>query len=340
MPLNPSAGRALLGLLFLCAAAPPLWAGGPRVPLLSDAEAWRHLPAAEEGAGKPLPAWARALAAALPRTTAAMLELDYLQRTKSPLGPALRAKMRWVAAKANESPYGMVYAEADWRRAGASESEVAKLVGGDWADYPSAEAAALRFARKLTLEGAAVTDGELAELRRAYGDSAVVGMVLLLAYANFQDRLVLALGLPVEEGGPLPPLAVRFRQPFAGGAEPVARAAPTDRPERSVSLKPPGAEWSQAEFDKLQSAMQSQKARPGRITVPTWTAVRQVLPPGYPVPQRPTRIRWSLVCMGYQPELAAAWGNCLRTFAQDSKQDRVFEESLFWVVTRSIDCFY
>src|SRR5262245_14948506 len=91
--------RFLLGLLLLTVAA-PLRADGPRVPLLSDAEAWRRLPEATEGAGKPLPAWARALAGALPRTTAAVLELDYLQRARSPLGPALRAKMRWVAARA------------------------------------------------------------------------------------------------------------------------------------------------------------------------------------------------------------------------------------------------
>ena len=42
----------------------------------------------------------------------------------------------------------------------------------------------------------------------------------------------------------------------------------------------------------------------------------------------------------YQPELAAAWGNCTRAFAQEARQDRVFEESLFWVVTRSLECFY
>jgi hypothetical protein len=242
-------------------------------------------------------------------------------------------------ATANECPYGAAYALADWRRAGATAAEVAKLTGGDWADYPPAEVAALRFARKLTREAAAVTDGEVAELRRIYGDPAVVGMVLLAAYANFQDRLLLTLGLPVEEGGPMPPLAVRFRQPFAGGVEPVARALPEKRPERSVSLKPPGPEWAQEEFGRLQSAMQQQKARPGRIRVPTWSAVLQVLPPGYPA-ARPNRVRWSLVCLGYQPELTAAWFNAMRTFAQEAKQDRVFEESLFWVVTRSIDCFY
>ena len=69
-----------------------------RVPLLSDEEAWKRLPAVEAGGGQPLPSWAPALAESLPRTTAAMLDLDRIQRTRSPLGPLLRGKMRWVAA--------------------------------------------------------------------------------------------------------------------------------------------------------------------------------------------------------------------------------------------------
>ena len=55
---------------------------------------------------------------------------------------------------------------------------------------------------------------------------------------------------------------------------------------------------------------------------------------------KPLKIRWSLVCMGYQPELTLAWLHAMRTFGEESKQDRVFEETLFWVVTRSLNCFY
>ena len=46
------------------------------------------------------------------------------------------------------------------------------------------------------------------------------------------------------------------------------------------------------------------------------------------------------MCIGYQPELAMAWSACTGAFAQEAKLDRVFEESLFWVVTRSLECFY
>jgi hypothetical protein len=52
------------------------------------------------------------------------------------------------------------------------------------------------------------------------------------------------------------------------------------------------------------------------------------------------RILWTLVCRGYQPELAAGWSACTRIFAEEAKQDRVFEQSLFWVITRTIHCFY
>src|SRR5207249_10562936 len=120
-------GPTLLGLLVWAGAAPPLWADGPRVALVSDAEAWRRLPAAMEGSGQPLPTWARALAAALPRTTAAMLELDFLQRAKNPLEPKLRGMMRWTAAHANHCAYSEAQAIADLRRAGMDEGSIPAL---------------------------------------------------------------------------------------------------------------------------------------------------------------------------------------------------------------------
>src|SRR5262245_29119633 len=87
-------------------------------PALGDADAWGKLPRAEKGGGQPLPSWARMMAADLPRSTAALLQLDDAQRTKSPVDPKLRAAMRWVAAHANKSGYAEAYAEADALRAG------------------------------------------------------------------------------------------------------------------------------------------------------------------------------------------------------------------------------
>jgi alkylhydroperoxidase family enzyme len=306
-----------------------------RVPLLKDAVAWKRLPAAEKGGGAALPSWARALADAMPRTTAAMLELDYLHRARSPLDPQLRGKMRWVAAHANRCDCGEAYAAADLRRAGVDEAAVKELAG-DWAKLPEKERAALTFARKLTLAADTVTDEEVAALIKLYSEKDVVAMVLLLAYANFQDRLTLTLGLSVEEGGPLPPLEVRFVRDGEPPSVPP-RKAPKEAPK--APEKTAGGEWTDIDFAGLQTRMGKQRERPGRVPVPSWEDVRRGLPKDYPV-SRPVRIRWSLVCLGYQPELAAGWSACTRAFGEEAKQDRVFEESLFWVVTRSLNCFY
>ena len=119
-----------------------------------------------------------------------------------------------------------------------------------------------------------------------------------------------------------------FRTPFEGRTVP-------DEPER---IDDPF--WLSMPFDDLKGRLEGQMARSSRIRVPSWEEVLRVMPADYPKPPEPVRIRWSLVTMGYQPELASAWSACTRAFGQEAKQDRVFEESLFWIVTRTIHCFY
>ncbi|HEV3006601.1 MAG TPA: hypothetical protein VGX78_19175 [Pirellulales bacterium] len=306
--------------------------------LLSHAEAWQRLPAAKHGSGGALPAWARALAGSLPRTTAAMLELDWRQRAASPLDRTLRGKLRLAVARANRCDYTAACALADLELAAIDDAELTGLDGDE--GESDAMRAALAFARKLTLAGSTVSDEEVAQLMKLYGDRQVVAIVLLVAYANFQDRLVLALGLEVEGGGPLPPLDVRFsKAPRDQRAAAPSRIPPAEEPSEAQAAQVADAAWLSADFAGLQDKLEAQRCRPSRIRVPAWEEVREALPPG-PARETPFGIRWSLVCLGYQPELAGAWSACLRTFADESKQDRVFEESLFWVITRSIDCFY
>ena len=305
--------------------------------MATDEEAWKLLPPAIEGGGSHLPNWARATARDLPRTTAAVLDLDRIHRTRSPLGPSLRGKMRWVAADANRCAYSRATAEADIRRAGVPEAEIADLKAGP-ARWPKPEREALLFASQMTVDASLVTDEQVARLRSAQGDEKLVAMVLLMAMANFQDRLILGLGMPEEEGGPLPPLEVRFDR----AAKPAvpARANPGDRRGPVEPTRVDDPEWNEFDFDALQKGMRVQKANAGRIRVPTYEEVLARRPGGMSRPRAPIRIKWSLVCMGYQPELASAWSACTTAFGEEAKQDRVFEESLFWIVTRTIHCFY
>jgi alkylhydroperoxidase family enzyme len=325
--------------IFPCVvfSAPP--SSGARVfAPLSLEEAWRRLPAVEKGAGQRLPNWALVTARYLPRTTAAMLELDWLHRTQNEIGPVLRGKMRWVAADANRCEYTRASAEADLRRAGLDDESIANLKGGP-KRWPPAERGALEFARDMTLDAGSVTDLQVAGLRKAYGEEKLVAMVLLLAAANFQDRLLLSLGVALEEGGPLPPIEVRFSRSAPAPAVPK-RSNPDDLHGPDVPTKVDDPDWLELGYDVLQKGLDRQRANDGRIRVPSFEDVLKKLPADAPRPKAPVRIRWSLVCMGYQPRLASAWSACTRNFGEEAKQDRVFEESLFWVVTRTINCFY
>lgn len=322
------------------AQAEPLTRLRCRLPALDDAAAWQRLPKVEEEVtDRRLPVWAKVLAGPLPRTTAAMLELDHIYRTSDAFEPRLRMTMRWVAARANRCSYSQRYAEADLLRAGMARDEVDRLESS-LKELQEIQRAAITFARKLTLSADSVTDEEVAELVQAFGEETVVAMVLQMAYANFQDRLLLTLDAHVEPDDPLPPLAVRFAAPAAGESIQVTRPERSSDEPVTVPTLTLGSDWTSVGFDQLLRGMEQQRARTGRVSVPKWEDFHPRLPPGMYPADKPTRIKWSLVVMGHQPQMGPAWLKCLRTFGREANQDRVFEETLFWVITRTIHCFY
>lgn len=300
-----------------------------RLPALSRHEAWRRLPREMP----PLPTWARILAEPLPRTTAAMLHLDHVHRAANPLDPVLRAKIRWMAADANRCAYSRAAAEADLKRAGVSEEEIRRLAG-DHSELSAREQAALHFARQMTLKASEVTDEEFAELLAHFGPADVVAMVHTLAHANFQDRIFLALGVSVEPGGALPPLDTHTDPENSSDTEAPPRPAwdelqVTASPQTAVP-----ADWLERSFDDLQKSLEGQKARASRIPVPDEEAL------GEHMSLARKKIIWTRVSAGYQPELTLAWFDCMGTFQQEAELDPVFANSMFWVITRSNDCFY
>ncbi|MBI1903182.1 MAG: hypothetical protein HYS13_18940 [Planctomycetia bacterium] len=334
--------RAFLGLLLLFAAAAALAQDAPpkpHVPVLSDEEAWKILPPADEGAGQPLPSWIRALAGSLPRTAAAMIELDYAQREQSPLPPQFRAKLRWIAAHANRCEYAMAYARDDFVRAGGRGEDIDHLLR-DIDKLPESERLALRLVERLTEESYAVTDDEVARLVELLGEKQLVAVVLVAAYSNFQDRLLLSLGVDVEPVGPLAPLKVKFRK----AAPPVEAKRKLTLPADDPSPVPTvvdDPEWTAVSFDALRERLARQtERRQCRIPIPDWETIVKSFPADMPAPSRPTRIRWSLLNYAYQPRLSAAWSGGLRAFRGESDLPVVQQETMFWVVTRSQQCFY
>jgi alkylhydroperoxidase family enzyme len=297
----------------------------PRFVPLTDTEAWARLPERTSGTPGPLPNWARVLVRALPRTTAAMLELDYLVRTSNQLDPGLRGQIRWAAAHASRSAYGEAYALADLRAAGLGEV-ADRLAAGNLSALAPANRASITFAEKLTTDPHSITDAEVAALIDRFGERPVVAMVLVLAYAQFQDRLVLALDLPVESGGPVSPIAARFaKRPFGVVSAPPPRRPPTG----PVTIPAPDGlavtGWQALDQEHVRCSLDDQRARRPRIRLPAADEGAN---------------RWGLVGQTYQPELGTAWSSCTQAFGEEANQDPVFEQSVFWVVTATKGCFY
>jgi hypothetical protein len=245
-----------------------------------------------------------------------------------------------VAADANRCAYSKQYAAADLARAGVDAATIEKLAG-NWKDVGPSERAVLNFARKMTRAAHTVTDEEFAEVLKHFGPEKTVAIVHTLAHANFQDRLFLALGVEVEPGGPYPPLEVSFDPQMKLGATAPARAP--FKSEFAAKTTDGGAAskpgWDDFGFASVQKLLANQKSRKTRIPLPDWDSVSKKLPPALRE-RSPSKIVWSNVSLGYQPQLTLAWFNCMRTFRQESDLDRVFANSMFWVITRSNECFY
>jgi alkylhydroperoxidase family enzyme len=325
------------------------------VRVLSNAEAWKTLPPAEEGFGQRLPSWVRALAVSLPKTAAALIDWDYAQRVESPLPAQLRAKLRWITAQANRCEYAKACARADFVRAGGRAEDIDNL-HRQLDRLPPPERLALKLMVQLAEAGYTVSDSQVTRLVELYGEKQVAAMVLLAAYANFQDRLLLALGVPVEEDGPLSPVKVRFQKSPPPGQATTPKKDEHEKPIKEAprrilsppALHPPAVpervddpEWTAVSAAELRDRINHQiTRRQSRIRIPDAQAVRANLPDYLPQPDNQLRIVWHLVTYGYQPRLTAAWSGAGRAFREDSEPDPVFRGSLFWVVTRATQCFY
>jgi alkylhydroperoxidase family enzyme len=300
----------------------------PPTPFPADDGAWAKLPPPKDPR---LPEWARVLAGPLPKTTAKMLELDYYHRERNPLGKNLAAKIRYVVADALGCEYGKAAAKAEFEMPHSKfqiQSDPPDLRKVN--DYLLVEP----FARKLTLEGHAITDEEFAEVLKHFGPAKTTAIVHTVAYANFHNRVLLGLGVKGES--PIaPPVAIKFDTDAKLAAPP--RPPWDDLKEVKSGGLAVRVDWSAGDAAAMAKKLEAQKARPPRMPLPDKSAYDHLTPKEQ---DSSRRIMWNTVSMGYQPDMVRAWFACLYTYYGESNPERVFTNSAFWVVTRTNDCFY
>jgi hypothetical protein len=292
-------------------------ASRPRFAPASDAAAWKLL-ARETPA---LPLWARTTIESLPVATALQVDLDAMHRTQNPLGAELGARIRWAVADANRCSYAMESAERDVAGAGRAP------------DGP--ERSAVAFARRLTLAASSIGDEEVAQLVTAFGPDDFVAIVQTAAYANFQDRLFLALGLTSEPGGATPPRRTHVA-PDAE-VEVPERSAPDERNAPRDAGRDGAGPWSARTAQELRGLLEQKRSCAPRVPEPDAARLARL-----PRPERERVARTTLgrFARGYQPAFAVAWSDAAHAFVREANLDEVLANSVFWVVTRANDCFY
>ncbi len=135
----------------------------------------------------------------MPRTAAAFIELDYAHRVEVPSNLSSEPPCVWTAASANQCPYTMEVAAYDAKQAGVSAEKWKSLTSGDRSLWSKTERAALDFADGMSRDSDGITDEQFAFIEKELGSRVVASMVLHMAYANFQDRLIHCLGLASKD---------------------------------------------------------------------------------------------------------------------------------------------
>jgi hypothetical protein len=111
-------------------------------------------------------------------------------------------------------------------------------------------------------------------------------------------------------------------------------AAEAHRGQEAGAAPAGWAEWS---ADDLRAALAAQEQRTPRIALADEVRLAR-LP--RPERERVAGSMWGKVSMGYQPGLTSAWFRTMRAFEREAGLEEIFAMSLFWVVTRTNECFY
>ena len=86
--------------------------------------------------------------------------------------------------------------------AGMSESQIAertdKLASGDWSAFTPAEQLVFRFAHRITRDPASLTDGDVAEMRKAFGPHRTADLIWYGGWCNYMTRVADTFQFPLE----------------------------------------------------------------------------------------------------------------------------------------------
>ena len=195
--LVPPAPRRRPALEPRRAVEEALEAARSRTPRLALADESATRAAFGEPAGDAPAQWMRLLAV-LPQGGAGRVDSTLAAETKGTLAPRTKAMIAWVSARNDRAWYALGHARARLLALGMTDDQIFALDDPESLDDP-ADREIVRFARRLAIDPATITDDDIARLRKRFDDKTVAEIVYQGTQAAFFDRLTEAAGLRLEK---------------------------------------------------------------------------------------------------------------------------------------------
>ncbi len=207
------------------------------------------------------------------------------------LDNTFKVQLFWLVSRANNCQYCQGHQESKLLRAGQKEDQIAAL-DGDWTEFTVAEKTAFAFARKFTYEPHALSDADVAGLRKHYKDAQILEMILSMAGNNAINRWKEGTGVPQSAGGggfgkgkePVdPPAKHSYLTPTSDKYKSiVTKVAPvavndTGEPTKLAVCKRPALESR----EDVEKALAAARKREPRLPLVAEDKARELLPADY-----------------------------------------------------------
>jgi len=132
------------------------------------------------------------------------LPKEFQTRTPQPPGNAsdqlpyeFSTELFWIVSRVNNCHYCLGHQEAKLQAVGVTEQTLLEL-DTDWSKFPVSQAAAFKFARKLTFAPQSISDQDIDALRTHFTDQQILEIAYLVGRYNSTNRWTDSLGIPQE----------------------------------------------------------------------------------------------------------------------------------------------
>jgi alkylhydroperoxidase family enzyme len=212
-----------------------------------------------------------------------------------------KTQLFWIVSRANNCYYCLGHQEIKLTSTGMTDDQIAAL-DVNWSEFTPAQRAAFAFARKLTYEPHAVTDEDVAGLRKHYTDLQTLEIIFTVAGNNATNRWTGSLAIPPEPDGTgmlrfggetkgeyktfLRPTSDRFKDAVSIVA-PLGEVTKGDRTGRPAAAKRPALENAAA----VEMALAGCQKRTPLLPLVEDDKARALLPADWPKEALPEWVR-------------------------------------------------